>query len=171
MINKTQAGLSLIGLSVLLLLISISLTGVVSTLLKSQQLTKLSIQELDVLFLVANLASKMQLNKAQALSKNSRYLITLDQQRKLSGDCLGLKNCVQQQQALHHLNDFQQSLAVISSEYAVIICRDQTFYQLESLGHGSCDEQHDSPLVIKVWWGGVKNTDQPVGFYALSTVL
>ena len=169
--SKTQSGLSLIGLSALLLLISISLTGVVSTMLKSQQLTKMSIQELDVLFLVANLANKMQLNKAQALSKNNRYLITLDQQSKLPGDCLGLKNCAQQQQALHHLNDFQQSLAVISSEYAVIICRDQTFYQLESLGHGSCDEQHDSPLVIKVWWGGVKNTDQPVGFYALSTAL
>jgi type IV pilus modification protein PilV len=171
MMNNKQRGLSLIELSVVLLLISISLTGVVSTMLKSQQLTRQSIQELDILYLVASLASKMQLNKVQGQSKNSPYLITLDPHSLLPSSCSGLEHCAQQQQALHHLNTFQQSLARVSVEYAVIICHDQSYYDGVFQGDDGCDDQLDSPLVVKVWWRNRENTNNLVGFYALNTTL
>jgi Tfp pilus assembly protein PilV len=172
LMRSNQAGASLIELSVVLLLISILLTGTVSGSLKSQQLTLKAVQTLDVVYSIGNFASNIQLNKEHALSKHSRYFTKMNAQSELAISCLSVKGCSAQLQALADLSKLQQSLKHVLPDFLVSICRDNSPYDGSENGSDGCDNQKSSPVIIKLWWTDTKNSDEEdSSFYTLNIAI
>jgi prepilin-type N-terminal cleavage/methylation domain-containing protein len=163
--HTKQAGVSLIELCVVLLLISILLTGTVSSSLKSQQLTLQAVQTLDVAYSIGNFASKIQLNKEHAIGKHSRYFIKMNAQTELATSCLSAQGCFGQLQALVDLSQLQQSLIQVFPDFFVSICRDNSPYDGSGNGSDGCDNQQSSPVIIKLWWIDAKNSDEERSFF------
>jgi type IV pilus modification protein PilV len=170
--HTKQAGVSLIELSVVLLLISILLTGTVSSSLKSQQLTLQAVKTLDVAYSIGNFASKIQLNKEHALGKQSRYFTRMNAQSELATSCSSVQGCSAQLQALADLSQLQQSLIQVLPDFLVSICRDASPYDGSENGSDGCDNQKSSPVIIKLWWIDAKSSEEGgSSFYIFSPAI
>ncbi|MCJ8340817.1 MAG: type IV pilus modification protein PilV [Pseudomonadales bacterium] len=160
-------GQSLIEVMVVLLLISISLTGMVGTMITSQQLSLISIQTSDAVQLASNISERMRLNKPELQRMESVYLTAINPLQTNSQLCLDDQNCPQRLQALQDLNSWHLELVQKLPMYKAVICRDSTPGDGSYLKRDGCDRQKNSPVVIKLWWLSVARADNAQQFYAL----
>ncbi|MEH6444884.1 MAG: type IV pilus modification protein PilV [Oceanospirillaceae bacterium] len=166
----TQKGQSLIEISVVLLLVSISLTGMVTMMLTSQRLSRSAVQQLDAAMLARNLVNKMYLNQQELKALDSKYITDMDASTKIALLCSGSSNCPQQLQAQFDLIQWQQEVAKKLPEYRVSICRDYSPYDGEYLNDNDCDNNIKSPVAIKIWWKDRAQLTNEVQFHALSFI-
>ncbi|OUS37610.1 type IV pilus modification protein PilV ['Osedax' symbiont bacterium Rs2_46_30_T18] len=160
-------GQSLIEVMVVLLLISMSLTGMVGTMITSQQLSLISIQTSDAVQLAANISDRMRLNKRELLRKGSAYLTLINPLQANIQLCPGQQNCPHRLQALQDLNEWHLQLVQKLPMYKAVICRDNTPRDGSYLQRDGCDRRKTSPVVIKLWWLSVARADNGLQFYAL----
>jgi len=160
-----QQGQSYIEVSVALLLISLSLTGLVTSMLSAQHLSRHAIERFDVALLMNNISNQLYLNSAESSRKQSEYLMQIDQATIISVNCTATKECAQRLQALQDLQHWQQRLNRKLVAYNLVLCRDGSMRDGMYADTDGCDNKHSSPLVIKLWWKGA-GTDE-LYFYAL----
>jgi len=147
-----QHGQSYIELTVALLLMSISLTGMVVSILSAQQLSRHSIERYDLALLLSNISNELHLNKAEAARDQSHYLTVINKAKAISISCSAKKDCPQRLQALRGLKQWQRILNKSLAAYSMVLCRDSTMNDGEFEKSDGCDNQFTSPLVIKLWW-------------------
>ena len=152
MLYRYQTGQSLIEITVVLLLISICTSGMMVTLLKSQQLSRLAIQNSDAVMLATSLKNKMHRNKHALNYKDSSYLTQLSGKSAIKVQCTQLDNCASQRQALTDLVGWQAQLTSKLPDFFVEICRDNISELQKSFVKGSCDNKLSSSIAIKMRW-------------------
>jgi len=160
-----QRGQSYIELAVALLLMSISLTGMVASILSAQQLSRHSAERYDIALLLSNISNELHLNKAEADRDQSYYLTAINKAKTISINCSAKKDCPQRLQALRDLKQWQGILNNSLSAYSMVMCRDSTMHDGEFDKSDGCDNKNSSPLVIKLWWKS-QHTDE-THFYVL----
>ncbi len=163
----TNLGQSLIEILVVILLISISLTGIVSTMLTSQQLSRSAVQTSDALTLAANISNKMRLNSAETNELQSKYLTRLSRSTVISTDCIGHVKCPQRNQALRDLLQWQVQLTQALPNFRAEVCRDSSQQNRYLINNASCDNAQSSPMVIKIWWTNNHSSAELALFIAL----
>ena len=163
-----QTGQSLIEITVVLLLISICTSGMMLTLLKSQQLSRLAIQHSDAVMLATSLINKMHRNKQALHYKESSYFTQLSAQSIIKVQCTQLDDCASQRQALADIADWQVQLEDKLPGFYVEVCRDDTPELQKQLIDSSCDNKLSSNVAIKIWWkvAGVRKVEN--AFYTAS---
>lgn len=164
----TQKGQSLIEIIVVLLLISICISGTTVTMLKSQQLSRLAVQHSDAMILASSFISKMQRNKHAFFQKQNTYLTQISAQSVIKVRCTQLENCAIQRQALQDLSDLQNQLLGKLPNYVVEICRDDTSQLHKFQLVNSCDDKVTSSVAIKIWWDVPGLTDAESLYYSTS---
>ena len=160
-------GESLIEVMVVLLLISMSLTGMVGTMITSQQLSLISIQTSDAVQLASNISDRMRLNKRELLRHGSVYLPPTNPLQTNIQLCSGEKSCPQRMQALQDLNAWHLQLLQKLPLYKAVICRDNSPQDGSYLLNDGCDRRSTSPVVILLWWLSVARADNGQQFFAL----
>lgn len=165
------AGLSLIEVLVVLLLMSICVTGTVTTTLKSQHLTRHMIQQSDAMLMTNNLADKMRLNNADSLLTNSHYITHLSPGNQIQETCTDLASCKAQRQAITDLQLWQQQLEQKLPGYYALICRHSLSVFVAQSSPHSCDNKPTSPLVIMIWWKTTHSTTAYSAYYSLIPTL
>ena len=114
-------GQSLIEVMVVLLLISMSLTGMVGTMIASQQLSMIAIQTSDAVQLASNISDRMRLNKRELLRQGSVYLTPLNPLQTNIQLCSAERSCAQRLQALQDLNVWHLQLLQKLPMYKAVI--------------------------------------------------
>lgn len=168
---KFQRGQSLFEVVVVLLLISISISGMMVTLLKSQQLSLLAIQKSDALMLAQSMAVKLQLNRQELMREFSNYFKILSEHDKLVIQCSELDNCTNQRQALTDLVNWQRELQLKLPQYRFSICRDSLSNSYPDTLELTCDNKLTSPVVIKLQWQTTFLDDSKTEFYSMTPVI
>ena len=164
-------GQSLIEVMVVLLLISMSLTGMVGTMIASQQLSMIAIQTSDAVQLASNMSDRMRLNKRELMRQGSVYLTPLNPLQTNIQLCSAEQSCAQRMQALQDLNIWHLQLLQKLPLYKAVICRDNTPIDGSYLLSDGCDRRSTSPVVIKLWWLSVARADNGQQFFALEHAL
>jgi len=131
---------------------SISLTGMVVSILSAQQLSRHSIERYDLALLLSNISNELHLNKTEASRDQSHYFTAINETKTISISCSAKKNCPQRIQALRDLKQWQSILNKSLAAYSMVTCRDSTMNDGEFKKSDGCDNKHSSPLVIKLWW-------------------
>jgi len=147
-----QRGQSYIELTVALLLMSISLTGMIVSTLSAQQLSRHSIERYDLALLLSNISNELHLNKTEVNRDQSHYLTAINKAKTISISCSSKKDCPQRLQALRDLKQWQGILNKSLAKYSMVMCRDSTMHDGEFEKSDGCDNKLSSPLVIKLWW-------------------
>ena len=160
-----QRGQSYIELAVALLLMSISLTGMVVSILSAQQLSRHSVERYDLALLLSNISNELHLNKAEVSRDQSHYLTAINKAKTISISCSVKKDCPQRLQALRNLKQWQRILNQSLVAYSMVMCRDSTMHDGEFEKSDGCDNKKSSPLVIKLWWESPHTDD--THFYVL----
>jgi len=160
-----QRGQSYIELAVALLLMSISLTGMVASILSAHQLSRHSAERYDVALLLSNISNELHLNKAEAAREQGYYLTVINKAKAISISCSAKKDCPQRLQALRDLKQWQGILNKSLLAYSMVMCRDSTMHDGELDKSDGCDNKNSSPLVIKLWWQSLHTDD--THFYVL----
>ena len=151
-LSANQKGQTLIEVAVVLLLISLCISGTMMTILKSQQVSRLAIQYSDAMILASSLIDKMYRNKQAFYQKKNSYLTKINAQSAIKIQCTQLNHCASQRQALTDLNDFKKQLLEKLPNYFVEICRDNSPDSDSSKVDSSCDNEFSSNVAIKIWW-------------------
>ncbi|EPJ54934.1 MAG: hypothetical protein OFPI_05340 [Osedax symbiont Rs2] len=162
-----HCGQSLIEVMVVLLLISMSLTGMVGAMITSQQLSLIAIQTSDAVQLASNISDRMRLNKRELLRQGSVYLTPINPLQTNIQLCLNEQSCPQRMQALQDLNAWHLQLVHKLPMYKAVICRDNTPVDGSYLLNDGCDRRSNSPVVIKLWWLSVARANNGQQFFTL----
>ncbi|EPJ46198.1 MAG: hypothetical protein OFPII_22250 [Osedax symbiont Rs1] len=136
-------------------------------MLTSQQLSRSAVQTSDALNLAANLSNKMRLNSAEANEPQSEYLTKINSSTIISTDCFGHIKCQQRSQALHDLLQWQIQLTQVLPNFQAEVCRDSSPGNSYLVKSSSCDNDQESPMVIKIWWMNAHRSADLALFYAL----
>lgn len=162
-------GQSLIEIIVVLLLISITFTGTVSTMLKAQQLSHQATQRADVLNIAANISNDMQLNQYETKHLKGAYLTSVYSQKNVSLLCTKSNNCSHFIQAQLDILNWKNQLALKINDYQAVICRDNSPRDGRNAAKNGCDNNLLSPIVIKIWWSNNNSQLDPELFLSRGT--
>lgn len=150
---KFEKGFLLVEVAVVIVLVSIALTGYMQMMLKARQNIRASIQLSDASRILSVIGNALLFNIKEADKGNSLYITQLSALRPLPRiTCTINSYCNPAQRAQSDLSQWKKELYRSFPDYQFIICRDVSAHDGTSLLNNGCDNKKSSPIAIKLWW-------------------